>query len=115
MENGIEEDRNVVIRFENSRSFIVVFGEWGRGGSLSYSGMVTNAEFGSLAVFFLGVCYKRILAPVHGLPCELNGAWCAAAPRSQRQSPQESNNARVISLCGTVYLVLCTTISDRDG
>jgi len=39
-----EEDRNVVIRFENSSSFIVDFGERGRGGSLSYSGMVTRVR-----------------------------------------------------------------------
>lgn len=38
------EDGNVVIRFENSRSFIVGFGERGLGGSLSYSGMVTHAR-----------------------------------------------------------------------
>jgi len=102
----------VVIRFENSRSFIVDLWEEGRGSSLSYSEMDTHtSEYGSLAVSFVGVCYKRILAPLHGLLCELNGAWCAAAPHSQRWSPQESNNARPISVCGTV----CVTISDRDG
>jgi hypothetical protein len=44
LEDDIEEDRNVVIRFENSCSFIVDFWERRRGGSLSFFGMVTHVR-----------------------------------------------------------------------